>query len=361
MRSVTAALLCLTLAGTADAGCAWPLWEQFRHGFVDAGGRVIDHSDPRTITTSEGQSYALFFALVAGDRPGFERLLRWTENNLAQGDLQRHLPAWLWGRTEDGRWQVLDDNSAADADLWIAYSLQEAGRLWRRDDYAELSTRLLALVRQHEVAVLPQLGPLLLPGAHGFASDGRWTLNPSYSPLPLLRSFAKRHPRGDWPEVLAATQRMLAETTASGFAPDWVDRQDDRWQPSQRSGWLGDYDAIRVYLWAGMQADADLQRYRPMLRYLEEHGYPPLRTDSQAGTAEGQGPPGFSAALLPLLGNTPDRQSLERQLERLANTSLAPQAYYDHVLSLFGLGWHEGRYRFTADGFLLLPNAEECP
>lgn len=350
------------LGNTAHAGCQWPLWEQFKQRFVDAGGRVIDSSDPRSITTSEGQAYALFFALAAGDRQTFERLLRWLEDNLAQGDLQRHLPAWLWGRTPEGQWQVLDGNSAADADLWLAYSLQEAGRLWQHADYSRLSARQLALIQHHEVAQLPQLGPLLLPGAEGFTDQERWTLNPSYSPLPLLHSFAHRYPDSVWAAMLEPTRRMLEETSTRGFAPDWVEWRDGQWQGSARSGWQGSYDAIRVYLWAGMQEPAAnlAQHFQPMLHYLQQHGRPPLRVDSLTGTAEGHGPPGFSAALLPLLSRTAQPRLLQEQLARLAAEPLQADAYYDHVLSLFGRGWSEGRYRFSPRGALQPQSIEEC-
>ncbi len=39
------------------------------------------------ITTSEGQSYGMFFA--GGDRAAFDNLLDWTQNNLAQGSLKK--------------------------------------------------------------------------------------------------------------------------------------------------------------------------------------------------------------------------------------------------------------------------------
>jgi endoglucanase len=45
----------------------------------------------------------LFFALVANDRAQFERLLSWTQNNLANGDLRAQQPAWLWGSDVDLR------------------------------------------------------------------------------------------------------------------------------------------------------------------------------------------------------------------------------------------------------------------
>src|SRR5688572_10477750 len=107
------------LSGSASAAeLAWPAWERFKTLYLSADGRVIDASVPQHITTSEGQSYALFFALVANDRDAFAQVLRWTHDNLSQGDLSRRLPAWQWGRAEDGTWRVLDANSASDSDLW---------------------------------------------------------------------------------------------------------------------------------------------------------------------------------------------------------------------------------------------------
>jgi endoglucanase len=68
--------------------------------------------------------------------PTFDRLLHWTQANLAGGDLQTHLPAWLWGKqgrpVEDSR-----PNSASDADVWMAYALIEAGRLWNVPVYTQ--------------------------------------------------------------------------------------------------------------------------------------------------------------------------------------------------------------------------------
>ncbi|MGL5105720.1 MAG: glycosyl hydrolase family 8, partial [Plesiomonas shigelloides] len=65
-RRTAALLLMLLLSSTSvRASCTWPAWEAFKRNFIDPQGRVIDRSDTRLITTSEGQSYALFFALVA--------------------------------------------------------------------------------------------------------------------------------------------------------------------------------------------------------------------------------------------------------------------------------------------------------
>lgn len=135
--------------------------------FISADGRVIDVGSADSRTVSEGQAYGLFFALVANDRRMFDTILAWTENNLAQGDLSAHLPAWLWGRAPDGAWRVLDANPASDADLWIAYALVEAGRLWRERSYTARGALLAKRVLDAETATVPGLGLTLLPGRPG--------------------------------------------------------------------------------------------------------------------------------------------------------------------------------------------------
>ncbi|WP_422392491.1 glycosyl hydrolase family 8 [Mycetohabitans rhizoxinica] len=66
--------------------CAnWPEWNLFSNRIVQPDGRVIDFSTPALQSTSEDQSYALFFALVANDRVSFERVLRWTDADFAAG------------------------------------------------------------------------------------------------------------------------------------------------------------------------------------------------------------------------------------------------------------------------------------
>ena len=81
---------------------------------------------------------------------------------------QAHLPAWLWGKNKDGQWKVLDTNSASDADVWMAYTLIEAGRLWKSPGYANLGRAMLAMIAKNEVVNLPDFGPMLMPGPAGF-------------------------------------------------------------------------------------------------------------------------------------------------------------------------------------------------
>ncbi|HYA66189.1 MAG TPA: cellulose synthase complex periplasmic endoglucanase BcsZ, partial [Burkholderiaceae bacterium] len=207
----------------ARACGSWPLWGEFSEQFLGQGARVIDRSTERAQSVSEAQAYALFFALVANDATRFEQLLRWTEDNLAQGDLAKRLPAWLWGRRDDGSWGVIDENSATDADLWLAYSLGEAGRLWKQRRLVALSSLIGERILQEETALLPGLGRTLLPGPHGFTQEpGRWRLNPSYCPPFLLRWFATKSRDARWQELAQTSVAVLLASSPLGFAPDWA-------------------------------------------------------------------------------------------------------------------------------------------
>jgi endoglucanase len=384
MRTSMAALVtALALAGAAAlppvasaqaAACAtqWPLWTDFQKRFIQPDGRVLDASTAQQHTSSEGQSYGMFFALVANDRATFERLWTWTRSNLAAGDIARHLPAWIWGRAPDGAWRVLDDNSASDADLWIAYDLLEAARLWARPDYAEQAQALLGEIEQQEVADLPGLGPMLLPGARGFALPGAiWRLNASYLPPPVLRRLAKARPKGPWDAIARNSVAVYRSGTNTGFVPDWVayvGGSANRFATDPVKGDIGSYDAIRAYMWPAVTADEDTlaaplrQATRGMPEAVAKTGVPPETVHTATGVYEGTGPFGFSAALLPALQRDRRADLLEKQKQRVlaalddtrakADASGVQPHYYDYVLTLFGLGWSEGRYRFAAAGGL---------
>jgi hypothetical protein len=50
----------------AAESSSWPFWDRYATHFLSPDGRVID-PDRNKMTTSKGQSYALFFALFAND------------------------------------------------------------------------------------------------------------------------------------------------------------------------------------------------------------------------------------------------------------------------------------------------------
>lgn len=342
----------------------WPAWNNFRHNFINESGRVVDRSVPQHITTSEGQSYALMFALIANDRDSFESILRWTESNLANGDLTGQLPAWQWGKREDGSWGVIDSTAASDADLWIAYALGEAGRLWKIQKYSALAELLAARILREETAEIPGLGLTLLPGTKGFHPDGTtWRLNPSYLPMQIMRRFAANYPKSGWDKLAATSLKVITNSAPRGFAPEWADyHAKNGFQAGNQTISEGSFNAIRVYLWAGMLDSRDpaypilLKKLAPMGRYVAGNGVPPREVNIRDGASNGSGPIGFSAALLPFLKASGMAGALHQQNQRIRALSPLDRTdnYYDQVLTLFGLGWIEGRYKFDRNGSLKL-------
>lgn len=339
----------------------WPFWRAFVARNISADGRVIDFSTKDQRSTSEGQAYGLFFALADNDATLFQRLLEWTVSNLAMGYLDQRLPAWHWGRNSNGQWKILDDNSASDADLWIAYALLEAGRLWQRKDYLKLGQNLLGLIKQHEVAMLPGFGPMLMPGNIGFQHDHRWRLNPSYLPIQVLRRVALADSEGPWQTLATQTSALIRQCAPAGYAPDWTVWNGHGFVADASSGTLGSYDAIRVYLWAGMLDSHDPLR-APLLKAL--HGPADMlqardafseRIDVRTGDGSGQAPIGFSAALLPYLGALRQTALAQHECQKVNTATHAEHShlpYYDRMLILFGCGHMDRRFSFDAQGRL---------
>ena len=365
------ALSMLTAAGGCKQG-PWALWDSYAARFIDAQGRVVDPQGGAR-TTSEGQAYALFFALAGNDQRRFDLVLNWTQSNLAQGDLKSHLPAWLWGRDKDGSWKTLDPNPASDADVWMAYTLVEAGRLWAHPAYANTGRAMLALIARSEVADLPGLGLTLMPGPIGFQHGRSWTINPSYLPMFVFDRLAVLDPAGPWHGIASGIPRILQQSARHGFAMDWVDYvPGDGFYPAtahpgkEAPPPLGSYDAIRVYLWAGMMDERSTGRAKilnavpAMSVYLGNHDAPPEKVSDGGIPMAQDGPVGFSAAVLPYLRAMPHcerpgaQQLIRLSAQRDAASGLYGKsfAYYDQNLALFATGFLDGRFMFGPGGEL---------
>ncbi len=200
---------------------------------------------------------------------------------------------------------------------------------------------------------MPGLGTMLLPGKVGFADDSGWRFNPSYLPPQLATYFVRFG--APWPALRDSNLRLLLETAPKGFTPDWVRYEKGKgWQLKTEKPPIGSYDAIRVYLWVGMLHDGDkqkarlLQRFAPMAAQTTEQEYP---GESEYRHRQNQ----RSGASGLLRGNAAvlqDDEARSVQRQRVADNYPGADAYYSAVLTLFGQGWDQHRFRFTASGEL---------
>jgi endoglucanase len=248
-------------AAPAPTSPPWPsademlqrTWESYRHEFIQDDGRTKDPMRDLA-TTSEGQSYSLLRAVWMDDRATFERVLRWSNDNLrVRGD---QLFGFLWGRHADGSWSILDANVASDADQDIALALVFAHRRWGEARYLEQAQGILADLWSKTVVEV---------GGRPYLTAGDWaaqqeqpTLNPSYLAPYAYRIFATVDPSRNWiglvdtsyEVVLGCTQQALDSAVSANLPANWcgIDRTTGTLRaPLAPLDTHFGYDAFRTY------------------------------------------------------------------------------------------------------------------
>jgi endoglucanase len=183
----------------------------FLDRYVDRDGRVVRH-DQGGDTVSEGQSYALLLAEVAGEEETFRRVWAWTRSNLLRPDglLASHADAE----------RVLDHDPASDADLATAWALLRASGPGA-DGLERAGRRMAEAVLAREIAAPP--APELL--AAGTWATGRpASLNPSYWALPAFAALRRETGEARWEELGTASVSAIRALTEEGglLPPDWA-------------------------------------------------------------------------------------------------------------------------------------------
>jgi endoglucanase len=193
-------------------------WQVYLRTSVRRSGRVVDARGGGH-TTSEGQAYALLRAVWADDPDAFDRIYTWTFRRLQRGTPAR-APAWKYGRARVLP-RILDDASATDADLLMAWALQLAGERWERPDYLDRARALARTIWQDNVIVVGDRH-VLLPGS--WARDQPLVqLNPSYFVPFAMRDLRRLDPDLDWNRVIDDGYAVLADAAAEGqLLPDWL-------------------------------------------------------------------------------------------------------------------------------------------
>lgn len=358
-------------------------YQHFVAEFVSADGRVIDPSSERLISTSEGQAYGMWFALLANDHARFDKLLVWANHNLAAGGLGDQLPSWLWGRTDEGSstWGLIDKNAASDADIWMAYSLLMAAERWQEPQYEALGQRLAARIIELSTIELADLR-VLLPGPEGFSHVNYVLLNPSYFSLTLFRGLAALTGDMRWQQVFDSSVYILQQLSAEphGVIPDWlaIDYSGKLLLPEivhakhELDVTVGSYDAIRTYLWLAWEAQrkpslVPIASFMAPYHFIAEHKYPAVELTRYQEAGVGRGPIGFSAILLPYIAYF----TLQAETSTQAKIMLADQKarvlsfkhdsyrrnYYDTMLIMFGTSALQCVH-FTEQGLLDLANKD---
>ena len=238
-------------------------WNRFAQRFVTADGRVLDIEKGR-LSHSEGQSYGLFLALQAGDRPTFDRILAFTFRHMR--GRRDTLVSWLY----DPRAMepIADRNNASDGDILIAYALMGAAARWNEPRYRALARPMIRDIGRHLLHRQDDM-VLLRPGTFGFDADAHPdgpVVNLSYYVYGALLAFAaveRRYPFLEaWQSGLMLTEEALAHT--GGHAPDWITLKEGR-RARAAKGFApkSSYDAVRIPLFMMIGGRVPARYLRP--------------------------------------------------------------------------------------------------
>lgn len=216
----------------------------YKRDYMSKDGRIMD-PDRDYATTSEGQSYMLLMSLASNDRKTFDLVYKWTKNNLSRKD---KLFAWLWGKNAGGEYKILDENSASDADIDIAFSLLSAYEKWSDEKYLKDAIPIVQAIWDKETKRVGKY-LILMPGVKQTTSE-KIEVNPSYFSPYSFRVFQKYDEKHDWNELIDSSYFYLdavMSKTQTGLPPNWFLIKNGQIfiEDSKRGDFS--YDAIRVF------------------------------------------------------------------------------------------------------------------
>jgi len=172
------------------------LWSLYKYQFLD-DGRVI--SPENGFSTSEAQGYAMLRSVWSGDRATFDRVWQWTRGHLQiRGDA---LFAWKW------RDQVVDKNSAADADTDIALALILASRRFSDPIYREQARPILNDIWQKEILKINDR--YFITAGDWAASEKFPVIHVGYLAPYAYRVFAGADPEHPWKKLVDGAYDLL--------------------------------------------------------------------------------------------------------------------------------------------------------
>lgn len=260
VRRLLVMLLCwsaLAAASPADD------WQRYRQRYID-GGRVLDTGN-RSVSHSEGQGWGMLLAEANDDRATFDRLWRWTRDNLQRDDVA----LFAWRYDPGAAPPVQDRNNASDGDLLIAWALLRAGERWQAAEYTRASAAIRKAIRRHLIRQYAGR-TLLLPGLHGFEHNDRLVVNLSYLVAPAILAFAEREPDAGWHLLLLDGERLIEEARFGEFQlpPDWLAvAKDGTLAPA--AGWPArfSFDAVRVPLYLAWSETPNRDLLQPFRQF----------------------------------------------------------------------------------------------
>lgn len=198
-------------------------WKYYKNTFISDDGRVIDHQRG-SVSTSEGQAYAMRRALLMRDKETFDKVYDWAKYNLQHKNDK--LFAWLWGPKQSSSeagvtYGVIGENGAPDAGIEIAVCLILASKVWNQKSYIEDAHKIIHDIWNKETMNIK--GERILIAGLEQSKNQNVEINPSYFMIYSFRIFSEEDVDHDWQKVVNSSFRLInycIDNIPSGLPPD---------------------------------------------------------------------------------------------------------------------------------------------
>lgn len=219
-------------------------WVGYKANFILSTGQVIRPENGND-TVSEGQAYAMLFAVTVGDKTTFDSCFAWTEQNLSRllpGSTPYggpdNLLAWHWtlpGGVQSDGW-----NAATDADEDYAYALLLAYEKWGQSNYLSKAQAVISDILNKETHAPTGLTNLLFLKPGNWGEGNIWGhqgifINPSYLSPAWYRKFNVYMPDSRWQMLIDGVYYIIQNAGSHitnpadnvvyngvGLLPDWA-------------------------------------------------------------------------------------------------------------------------------------------
>lgn len=195
-------------------------WIVYKEQFIDTN-RILDADN---ISSSEGQGFALLFAVFSNDRKQFQDMWAWTKENMQREDRlfrQQVIPS------QEGECDsqcVSAEPNASNGDIIIAWALLAAENKWDRQVFLVEGLRVLDAIKTK--LIREQFGyQLILPSEKGVElPDDRIQINLSYWVFPALNLFTEVTGDPLWAEVYQSGTSLMQSARFGdlNLPADWM-------------------------------------------------------------------------------------------------------------------------------------------
>jgi endo-1,4-beta-D-glucanase Y/4-amino-4-deoxy-L-arabinose transferase-like glycosyltransferase len=219
----------LTRTPAADNSILQSSWQSYKASFI-TNGQVTD-PESNGQTTSQQQADAMLRAVYANDHASFNALWGWTQAHLQRSDNGLFATRWGVPSKSSAAPAVLENNTSANADQTIAFSLILASKVWNQPDYLTTAQQLVRHIWSTETTVINGRRVMVAgnwAGGGGPNNDPA-TVNPSYFQPYVYRIFADVDQKHDWNNLVDSSYDVLEEIHndkafggSTGLFPDWV-------------------------------------------------------------------------------------------------------------------------------------------